>query len=352
VKERNMKRCLYAVLAIAAISLLAASGFACRVAGGAGAASPAVSQTPNPDPSVEPSISPSPKAALSEIVAGVSTTGLYQLVAGLSGETPITVGGTPVTLTTRNTNSGTQISNAERFAYETLSSYGLSASYFNWTKSGYTNKNVIAEKSGSAHPDHVIIICANIDDMPSSGAAPGADTNASGCAGVFECARVLSGYSFEKTVRFIIFSGHEQGLYGSQAYVESLGSAETIDGVLDLYMIGYDDIGPATMRVHTRTASNPGYASDKALADAFVAADAECGLSIEPIIDADGESASDHSPFWQGGIPAALIIEDDVNDFNGYYHTTSDRLSYFKMNYFVDMVKAVTGTAASLAIVY
>jgi Zn-dependent M28 family amino/carboxypeptidase len=347
-----MKRYRYAIIAIAAISLLAVSGFACRVAGGAGAASPAVSQTPSPDTSVEPSISPSPKATLSEIVAGVSTSVLYQLVAGLSGETPITVGGTPITLTTRNTNSGTPIAKAEQFAYETLSSYGLSVSYFNWTKSGYTNKNVIAEKSGSVHPDHVIIICANIDDMPSSGAAPGADDNASGCAGVFECARVLSGYSFEKTIRFIIFSAEEQGLYGSQAYAESLGSTETIDDVLNLMMIGYDGIGTSTMRIHTRATSNPGYASDKSLADAFVAADSGCGLSIVPIIDTDGLAASDHSPFWQGGIPAVLIIEDDVSDFNPYYHTTSDRLSQFNMSYFVDMVKAVTGTAASLATVY
>jgi hypothetical protein len=44
-----------------------------------------------------------------------------------------------------------------------------------------------------------------------------------------------------------------------------------------------------------------------------------------------------------------LAIEDDVDDFNAYYHTVNDNLSHVNLVYFTSFVKASVGTAAHLA---
>ena len=50
--------------------------------------------------------------------------------------------------------------------------------------------------------------------------APGADDDASGCAALLEAAQVMGEYKFQKTVRFLITTGEEQGTLGSMVYAE------------------------------------------------------------------------------------------------------------------------------------
>ena len=57
-----------------------------------------------------------------------------------------------------------------------------------------------------------MLIVAHLDDMPATGAAPGADDNASGSVGVMIASEIMRDYQFERTVRFIFFTGEEQGL--------------------------------------------------------------------------------------------------------------------------------------------
>jgi Zn-dependent M28 family amino/carboxypeptidase len=51
--------------------------------------------------------------------------------------------------------------------------------------------------------------------MDSTGDAPGANDDASGCATVIECARIMSKQSFSATIIFVTVSGEEQGLLGA-----------------------------------------------------------------------------------------------------------------------------------------
>lgn len=103
-------------------------------------------------------------------------------------------------------------------------------------------KNVVGEVRGKHDPEKVLIVCAHLDSKSEErlAFAPGADDNASGCAAVLELARVFSGHSFEKTVRFVLFSRESDGQNGSNAYVESMDrSKEEIAAVLNLDMIAY-----------------------------------------------------------------------------------------------------------------
>jgi Zn-dependent M28 family amino/carboxypeptidase len=305
---------------------------------------PAIAQTP----AAPASFTYDPRVAI--IMAQVTSTGVYNYDAQLSGETAATIGGTPYTITTRNTLSGQPVQAATQYAYEHLQQLGLAANYHSWANCDIAGRNVVGILTGTLTPNEIVLITAHLDDMPSRGRAPGADDNASGSVGVMVAAEIMSQYHFERTVRFVFFTGEEQGLCGSEIYASDTAAAgEDIIAVYNMDMIAYDSTGGPTLRLHTRTVGNPGYASDLAIASVFTNVVASYGVNLAPIIDPDGISASDHYSFWQAGYPALLAIEDDVDDFNDYYHTVNDNLSHVNLAYFTNFVRASVGTAAHLA---
>ncbi|MCX6032855.1 MAG: M28 family peptidase [Chloroflexi bacterium] len=292
-----------------------------------------------------------------EMIGRVQQSTVYSDTAGLSGEQSVTIGGSPYTIATRYTASGTPITQATQYVYEHLQALGLGVSYQNWSDaySGYSGRNVIAAQAGLTHPAEIVLVTAHLDDTSSRQQrmtnAPGADDNASGAVGVLVAADLLSHYRFERTVRYVLFTGEEQGLLGSNAYAAAVKAAgENVVAVYNMDMIAWDAADGPTLRLHTRLTSNPGYPGDLALANLFGDVLTTYGLSanLTPIITADGESASDHASFWNRGYPAILAIEDDYDDFNSYYHSTNDKLSRLNMTYFTNYVKASVGLAAHL----
>ena len=275
------------------------------------------------------------------------------LVRNLSGENPVTIGGSSYTIVTRHTASGTPVEKATQYVYEFMEGQGLTVSYQNWEDSGYTGRNVIGEITGTTHPGEIVLITAHLDDMPSGGLAPGADDNASGSVGVMVSAELLSQQVFRRTVRFAVFTGEEQWLLGAQAYSDmAYGAGDNIVAVYNMDMISYDGTAGPDLRLHTRITSNPGYPDDLAIANTFVDVVNTYSLSsnLNPILDPDGITQSDHSAFWNNGYPAILAIEEHDSDITPYYHTTSDTVSTLNMTYFTNYVKASVGTAAHLAI--
>lgn len=271
----------------------------------------------------------------------------------LSGVTPAIIGGASYTITTRHTDSGTPIQKATQYVYEHLQALGLTVSYQNWYDYGKSGRNVIGELRGTTRPDEIVLITAHLDDLPSGAVAPGADDNASGAAGVMIAADVMSARTFERTVRFVFFTGEEQGMLGSYAYAEAAYAVdENIVAVYNMDMIAWDDLGGPVLRLHTRQSSNPGYAGDLALAQLLTEVINNYGLSssLTPVITEDGDDASDHGSFWNFGYTALLTIEDDYDDFNPYYHTQDDTLDRLDLPYFTAMVKATLGSSAHLAV--
>jgi hypothetical protein len=293
--------------------------------------------------------------AISAIMAQVDQDTLSAYVGGLSGVQPVTVGGASYTIRTRHTNSGTPIQKATQYVYEyMLAQPGMdSVSYQNWAAGGYSNRNVIGALTGSTSPDEIVLVTAHIDDMPGGATAPGADDNASGTAALMVAAHLLSQHTFERTIRFVFFTGEEQGLYGSAAYARTASNAgENIVAVLNMDMLAWEGDGDPIMRVHTRSASTG--AADLEIANLFVDVVDTYAVDLTPVITSYGMDASDHGSFWDYGFPAVCIIEDDGDednwgDFNPYYHTTSDTLNRFDMPYFTEMVTATVGSAAHLA---
>lgn len=291
-----------------------------------------------------------PNPAVAAMMAQVQQDQVYTYTGDLSGEWPAIVGGVPYTITTRYTTSGTPIQMATQYVYEHMQTSGLAVSYHDWDYYWYPSRNVVGVLTGTTRSDEIVLITAHLDNMPSGGLAPGADDNASGSVGVLVAAEILSQYQFERTLRFVFFTGEEQGLRGSNQYAQAVYTAgDNIVAVYNMDMIAWDEIGGPTLGLHTRT-TNPGYASDLAIAGVFTNVVNAYGLGsyLIPIIVPDGISASDHASFWSKGYSAILAIEDE-DDFNDYYHTQNDRLQSLDMIYYTNFVKASVGTAAHLA---
>jgi hypothetical protein len=276
----------------------------------------------------------------------VRTGTLYQYMEWLTGEEAALVGGMSYVITTRNTDSGTPIQKATQFVYEQFGDLGLVVEYDYWDE--ISNPNVIATKPGLENPDEIYVICAHLDDLPSSGIAPGADDNASGSTAVLVAADILSQYDFGCTLKFALWTGEEQGLLGSEAWAVAAHAQNlNIKGVLNLDMIGYNSDDQYAVDLHAQS-SIP---ESIAIAEVFAGVNAAYTLRLSPeiLIDNSLGNQSDNASFWAHDYPAILAIEDG-GDFNwDNYHRVTDRLSTLDKMYFTRFVQASVGTLVHMS---
>lgn len=109
---------------------------------------------------------------------------------------------------------------------------------------------IVGLKLGTTEPDHMIVLGAHYDTAPAgtgdvdpapAGAPPveAAYDNGSGTAMIIELARLMAQVQTSKTVAFVLFNGEEEGLWGSDEYVNEL---QTKGATVDVY-IGFDMVG-------------------------------------------------------------------------------------------------------------
>lgn len=80
------------------------------------------------------------------------------------------------------------------------------------------SKNLIITKKGTIYPDKYVIICGHFDSIN----GPGVNDNGSGTSVILEAAKILKDIPTEYSIKFIHFSGEEQGLLGSRHYVNDV----------------------------------------------------------------------------------------------------------------------------------
>jgi len=289
---------------------------------------------PAPEAGILPEVI-TPDPLIQQMIDQVTLSTVYQYTGDLSGEWPVNIGGSPYTIYTRNTYSGTPIQKATQYVGEHLTGLGLAVEYHQW--GGSTYPNVIGTITGTINPD----------DMPSYGNAPGADDNASGSVATLIAADILSQYDWGCTLRFAFWTGEEQGLNGSHAYAQrAYNRGENILGYLNLDMIAWNTGGSSPdIDLHADSTLPPTLVLAQLFADVVDAYD----LNLIPQIIPNGTGASDHASFWDYGYTAILGIED-MSDFNPYYHTVNDDMDNFQdWPYYVEFVKAAIGTYAHMS---
>jgi photosystem II stability/assembly factor-like uncharacterized protein len=210
-------------------------------------------------------------------------------------------------------------------------------------------KNVIATKPGAVNQNQQVIVCGHYDNTSQTPLvlATGADDNGSGTIGVIEAARIMASTSFEKTIKFCLWSGEEQGLYGSAAYAEeAFHRGDSIIGVFNFDMIAYDGNADGSAELHCGTGT-----ASQALGNFFNTAVTDYGINLNPdIIGSGATGASDHASFWDYGYAAFLGIEDYSSDFNPYYHSTNDNMTHISQSFFLNFSRAIIGAASAFAV--
>lgn len=280
--------------------------------------------------------------AISAIINQANLDSLTMCVRELSGETGTMINGLPDTLVSRHVGTkGHQA--AAQYLAQKLSSYGLPVSVQQYRATG---TNVYAVQTGTDSPGKAYIVCAHYDDNPSTGPAPGADDNASGTAAVLETARILSRYKTSTTVIYALWDEEEVGLVGSSFFAQqAFNRKDSILGVINLDMLGWDSNNDGLAEVHTRSTGR-----SIALADTVLLVNQLYGIGLKPTLRNPGTTASDHASFWQKGYSAVLLIEAYLGgDFNSHYHSSLDRLLFFNQTYYHRASKLALGTMAFLA---
>jgi hypothetical protein len=301
-------------------------------------------------------------ADVAEMIDSVDQDTVYDYMGGLTGEWPVKIGKKKkkdYTIATRHTNSGTPIEMATQYVSEFMQELGLSVEYHGWTHGSLSGRNVIGEKTGSKTPDEIVLITAHLDSAPSGELAPGADDNASGSVGVMMAAEILSQsqYEFERTVRFVFFTGEEQGLRGSDRYASKVvEDGDNVVAVYNMDMIAWDVRNKPKLRIYTRAKRDPGHDGDMVIANTFFDVVNTYALDtvLIPVITPKGGHWgghwSDHASFWDEGFSAVCAIEDDTSDWNRTnYHTVDDTISTLNFTYLTNYIKASVGTTAHLA---
>lgn len=261
-------------------------------------------------------------------------------VEELSGEVSTIIGGTPYTILSRNKNQPGNDKAADyiqqKFEYYGLDVYNQSF--------GSVGRNVYGVQYGTDYPNQKFIICAHYDDMPTGTIAPGADDNASGTAAVLEAARVLSQYLSEYTIIYALWDEEEYGLIGAEYYAALAQAAgDSIIGVVNLDMVAWDSGTDNIAEVHTRNVANSNDLKDQMLEINTLY---NIGLTLQTVNP--GTGSSDQAAFWNEGYGAILLIED-FQDFNAYYHTTNDLVVHYNQPYYLKMCQTALGTVSTLA---
>jgi hypothetical protein len=193
-----------------------------------------------------------------------------------------------------------------------------------------TRQNVIGRWTGTHLPDEWIIVGAHYDSRnanPSSiSATPGAEDNASGCAGVIELARALLPFKPQRTVLFMCYAGEEQGLLGSEAHVTALsaqGDLAKVKSVVIMDMIGYS--ADSTLNALYESASaHQGFLDRFAAAAATYVPALNVTLSTNPF-------GSDHIPYLDANKETLLAIDSDW-DVYPHYHRSTDTPANMGLN--------------------
>lgn len=278
--------------------------------------------------------------SITGMVDQVSNTNFMNWIRDMAGRAT-TVGGLPVTFATRATPT-TQCDQAEQWAFERLQALGYTDVQYDPYTYGTTNaRNVVATLPGTESPGKVVILGAHLDSTSPQSAtlAPGANDNASGVAGLLETARILRGYSFKNTIKFIVFTGEEQGLYGSQHYASAAATrGDTIVGAVIYDMIGWKntlnkiDIEGETAYLPLMNVMNDACAQFTSIATNMVI----------------GSWGSDHVPFQNAGYSAFLAIE---NEYPTYpcYHQVCDTVGWNQPVFGGETIKAGLATLAHIA---
>lgn len=177
--------------------------------------------------------------------------------------------------------------------------------------------NVIADIKGTEWPDEVVVVGGHIDSWDG---ATGATDNAAGSATTMEAARILmaAGVKPKRTIRFMLWSGEEQGLFGSKGYVEK-NRADVVKNVSAVFV--HDGGTNYVSGIRCTEAMRPDF--EKVFA-AAMALDERTPFEIQTVPTIRPRGGSDHVPFISVGVPGFFWNQTGRATYRTTHHTQFD----------------------------
>lgn len=214
-----------------------------------------------------------------------------------------------------------------------------------YTRDGHQLKNVVCTKQGVGSTGQVIILCGHYDCImedpnDATARAPGADDNATGIATILELARILIQVELEDTVRFVAFSGEEQGLWGSTAYAQYVQSNNiNVHRLINLDMVGYP---PANFAIKVERDMGNQVTSNDQPSQSFGSVMAQMAADYTSMpVQLGPIYASDYMPFEARGY---VVIGAYEGGDNPNYHTSSDTPGTVDYGYVADVARMTLAT--------
>jgi len=203
--------------------------------------------------------------------------------------------------------------------------------------------NTIAEIPGPdpALKDEVVMLGGHLDSWHSS---TGATDNGAGCAAVMEAARIIlaSGLKPRRTIRVALWSGEEQGLFGSTAYVKQhFGEKKNgkVTKAADYDRLSaYYNLDNGTGKI--RGVYMQGNSAVRPFFEAWLAPFVDLGAKTLTLSNTGG---TDHLPFDAIGLPGFQFIQDAVEYDTRTHHSNQDNFDRIQTD---DMKQASTIIAA------
>lgn len=297
-----------------------------------------------------------------KLIACIREDELADLVAGMSGEKSIYVGDKSVIIKSRSSHGDgvyQAMSLLEQY-YGSLAKIVGSTLKFGrvkYTIRGKTYFNLEAKVSGkmTGAKKRIYVYGSHLDSTAGNTwnnekLAPGADDDLSGTIAVLKIAEAFNTLVIpdDVEIRFLHFTGEEQGLWGSLKYSDACAAAgEEIEAMWQCDMVGYCRTDEHMFDIHDNVDQNGSHV----LTVALVRAIAQYGINLKPIDTHNHaiEGRSDHAGFLNHGWKAVLVSERFTDeDFTPYYHTTEDRLDKFRMPFYANIIRALIASGVNV----
>ncbi|QHS22031.1 M20/M25/M40 family metallo-hydrolase [Virgibacillus sp. MSP4-1] len=276
-----------------------------------------------------PSNGQSDQAFDNKMVKRMKVDNIYEHISYLSEE----IGSRPAGSEGEQQTVDYLVDQLESYGYEGVKVEEFTAT--TWYGEDITSYNVEAVKEPKKNHDtgQQIVIGAHHDSVPNG---PGANDDASGTGALLELARVFANTPTDTTIKFVAFGAEENGLLGSQEYVEAMSEEEISNTVamFQLDMVGSADAGDLVMF----TADG----EQNVVTDLGAAA----GSRVSETVPYSELGRSDHVAFHEAGIPAALFIHTPLEP---WYHTDEDLIQYISKEKLKDVGNIIGAAAYQIA---
>ncbi|MDN3677288.1 M28 family peptidase [Flavobacterium paronense] len=218
-----------------------------------------------------------------------------------------------------------------------------------YTYSGSTSvcKNLIVTKIGTIYPNTYVIVCGHYDSIGGTGT----NDNGSGLVSILETARLLHNIPTEYSIKFINFSGEEDGLKGSQHFVSAVVNGTTPKMDIRL-VINIDEVGGVaglindTITCERDQSNNP--SSNNALSATMTDELINCVGLYSPLnANLSYAYASDYMSFQSNNEIITGLFETNETT---HKHTNSDLLIYMDPVYNYKVAKALIGATMHFAV--